>query len=330
MFDVITIGSVSRDVFFLTSEGKVIDDSVVPGKKLLAFEYGSKIIPENSLFTYGGAGANSAISFSLLGAKVATILNIGKEGTGSLVLEDLKNAGVNCRFVTRDKKNHTALSIIVDVPGEDHVMFLHRGTNDYLKIKDWKSIKTKWFYLSSLTGESADLLPKIFSFKKEKNIKLAWNPGSEQLAKGYAGLKEYLALTDVLLLNKNEAIKLVLSKDEDANIDDEKLLLGILFEMTGNIIVITNGGEGSYATDGKNDYYEPVKKTEVLETTGAGDAFGSTFVTGRVNGFDIQYCMKIASYNSANVIRFIGAQAGLMTSRKLSDTIKTEEKKLAP
>jgi hypothetical protein len=260
--------------------------------------------------------------------KTATILNIGREGTGSLVLKDLSNAGVNCNLVTRDKKNHTALSVIVDVPGEDHIMFLYRGSNDYLKIGNWKPIKTKWFYLSSLTGESIGLIPKIFAFKKAKGIKLAWNPGNEQLTSGYKGLKEYLALTDVLILNKNEAIKLVLSKYEDANVGDEKVLLGILFEMTGGLVIITDGGKGSYATDGKKDYFESIKKVEVLETTGAGDAFGSTFVTGCIKGFDIQYCMKMASYNSANVIRFIGAQAGLMTSSKLNDTIKKEEKNL--
>lgn len=327
MLDVITLGSVSRDVFFLTREGRVIDDLTVPGKKFLAFEYGSKIIPENSLFTYGGAGANTSISFSLLGLKTAAIVNIGSEGTGDLVLRDLKKAGVNCKFVTRDKENHTALSIIIDVPGEDHIMFLHRGSNDYIKIKNWRGIKSKWMYLSSLTGESTDLIPKIFTLKREMNMKIAWNPGSEQLSKGFIGLSEYLTHTDVLILNRNEATKLVLSKDESADISDEKILLGTLYEMTGGLVVITDGGKGSYLTDGKKHYFEPCKKVEVLETTGAGDAYGSTFVSGLIKGFDLQECMKMASYNSANVIRFIGPQAGLMTSRSLSAKMKKDEKR---
>ncbi len=322
MLDVITIGSVSRDVFFLTREGRVIDDTVIPGKKFLAFEYGSKIIPENSLFTYGGAGANTAISFSLLGLKTATVVNIGSEGTGDLVLGDLKKAGVNCKFVNRDKNNHTALSIIIDVPGEDHIMFLHRGSNDYINIKNWKKLKSKWIYLSSLTGESTALIPKIFTLKKEKGIKIAWNPGSEQLSLGYSGLADFLSQTDVLILNRNEATKLALSKDGNVDFCDEKSLLRTLYEMTGGIVVITDGHKGSYAIDGKNEYFEPIKKVEVLETTGAGDAFGSTFVTGMIRGFDVRQCMEMASFNSANVIRFIGAQAGLMTIRSLSAKMK--------
>lgn len=314
MFDIITIGGATRDIFFQTDQGKILSDpNSRAHTKYLGFEYGAKIIPEVTDFSYGGGGANTAISFARLGLKTAAILRIGIEGTGSLIVKELHRAGVNCEFIERDHVNHTALTVIVSVPGRDHTMYLYRGSNDFLTVRDWRPIKTKWFYISSLTGESAEVIPEAFSYARAHHIKIAWNPGSQQLEHGFKELEHYLEQTDVLILNREEAIKLVLSKNNRIKINDEKELLKALHEMTKGEVVVTDGENGSYVSDGKTDYFQPTMATEVLETTGAGDAYGSTYVASRIQGFGIQGSMKFATRNSANVVRFVGAQKGLMT-----------------
>src|SRR3990172_2738959 len=150
MFDIITIGGATRDVFFKTNEGKIISDKNIPSGRLLGFEYGAKIVPDETYFSYGGGGMNTAVCFAKLGLKVAAKVNIGSEGTGSLIHKILKEKKVNTGFVGRDKKLHTALSIIVSDNG-DRTMFLYRGANDGLKIPNWSNLsKTKWIYLTSL------------------------------------------------------------------------------------------------------------------------------------------------------------------------------------
>lgn len=320
MFDVITVGGASRDMFFLTHEGHVISN-LAKHQKMMAFDYGAKIIPEECEFTYGGGALNSAVSFAKLGLKTASIMNIGSEGTGSLVVKDLQSVGVNTDFITRDHENHTAMSIIVSIPTEDHTMFLYRGSNNHLKVHDWRPLHTKWFYLSSLTGESADLIPELFSFARAHHIRVAWNPGSEQLAGGYDDLSSYLEETDVLIVNREEAEKLVRTKKATAKLTDEKILLKELAEMVRGVVVITDSEDGSYVLAGDEDYYEPAHSTQCLETTGAGDAYGSTFVSAHILGYGIKYAMKLAAENSANVVRYIGAQKGLMTFPELSAII---------
>lgn len=325
-FDVITIGGATRDVFFLTDEGVVIDSNSPKSKKrYLAFEYGSKIIPKDAEFSYGGGGANSSISFAKMGLEVATLMRIGAEGTGSLIVKDLEAAGVNCDLVHRDRANHTALSIIISVPGKDHTMFLYRGSNDYLTVEDWRAVKAKWFYLSSLTGLSTEIIPELFSYARAHNIKIAWNPGSEQINLGCEELESYLELTDILILNRTEATKLALSDRSAINANDEKALLGKLHEKTGGIVVITDSECGSFVTDGKSDYFEPAAGGEVVETTGAGDAYGSTFVAAQTLGHSVQESMDLAARNAASVIGYIGAQKGLMTYDELRGKIKVGE-----
>jgi sugar/nucleoside kinase (ribokinase family) len=240
MFDVITVGGATRDVFFVTSKGKIIREK---DEKYLAFKYGAKIIPEDSLFTYGGGGANTAISFAKLGLKTATVLNIGAEGTGSLIVKDLDLAGVNTEFISRDRKNHTAMSIIVSLKSKDHAMFLYRGANDFLSVQDWRPLKTKWFYLSSLTGESTDVIPELFSYARAHGIKVAWNPGSEQLEKGFSELENYLEETDILILNLDEAKQLAFSREGNPKVKAVEEILGDLYEMTGKLVVVTDGGK---------------------------------------------------------------------------------------
>ena len=325
MFDVITIGGASRDVFFMTSKGRTLKDPLSSMKKLIAFEYGSKIIPEATEFTYGGGGANSAVCFARLGIKVSSILSIGAEGTGSLLIKELEADGVNTNQIIRSREHHTALSLIIGIPGKDHTAFLYRGANNYLFVHDWRLIKTKWFYVSSLTGNSTNVIPELFSYSSAHNICVAWNPGSEQLEMGFHDISQYLEITDILILNREEAEKLALTKNNRSKIHDVKEILNSLSTATKGIIVITDASKGSYCYDQSKIYFQPAVKVAVAETTGAGDSYGSTFVACRFQGCSIVYSMKMAAYNAAGVIQNIGAQKGLMNFDSLRAKIESED-----
>lgn len=329
MFDCITVGGASRDVFFVTEKGKIVNNPAKKNKKLIAFEYGSKIIPETTEFTYGGGGANTAIAFRRLGLDVATVLSVGTEGTGSLLVRDLQTEGVNCDYIQRNTLHHSALSLVVAIPGKDHTMFLYRGANNHLKIDDWRKFKTKWFYLSSLTGESAEMIPELFAYAKAYNVCVAWNPGSQQLDGGYHDMAEYLKMTDILFLNHNEAGKLVLSKSNRIQVSDMKVLLTSLRAMTGGIVVVTSGEGGSDVYDGKKFYHQKTFPVTAIDTTGCGDSYAATFLAIRFLGSDIETAMKLAAYNSANVVQYIGAQRGLMKFDELRAKIDEEDNQFA-
>lgn len=335
MFDFITIGGATRDVFFKISEGKVISTPKNPTEqKLIAFEYGAKIIPQKAYFSFGGGGTNSAISFARLGFKVATCICIGKEGTGDLILENLKKAEADTRFVIRDPKLHAALSVILSVPSGERVAFRCIGADENLKIKNWNEItKTKWFYITSLRRKAAKLLDKIAKVVAKRKVKLAFNPGTEQIKKGYRGLKAILKVTSILILNKDEAIELVLSKERKIplnKLNNTRNLLKILKNWGPKIVVITCGSEGAYASEDGEIYFAPAVKTKVIDTTGAGDAFGSSFVAGLKLYKDIKKALQLASLNAASVVSHFGAQTGLLKLpqiKKVKTKVKIKELK---
>ncbi|MDD3481076.1 MAG: carbohydrate kinase family protein [Patescibacteria group bacterium] len=312
MLDFVTIGGATRDIFFDYDGLTKKKDKDSLSDCYLMVPYGEKLVAKKTHYAYGGGAVNAAISIARLGGRVASICNVGAEGTGSLVVRKLRDEGVNTQMLVRDPKNHTGLSIFILGRDNEHTGFLERGANNYLKIKKISNLKkARWLYVSSLTGESDKLLPEIFKYAEKKNIRIAFNPGSRQLSSGYQNLSKYLSQTEILLLNLDEAEKLVKSKT-GRKPKSKRALFKEIGELGATIAVVTEGANGSHAIFEGNIYSQVAYSEEVVDTTGAGDAFGSTFAFGIARGFDISYALQIAAINSASVVSKMGAQDGLL------------------
>jgi ribokinase len=319
MFDVLSIGGVSRDVFYKTSEASVLEKD---GLSFLSFPFDTKIIPEEAHFFYGGGALNTAVNFSNLGLKRGILASVGKEGTGNVIISELERKKVFSKLLYRESNNHTALSFIISNK-KDHVVFTYRGANDDLKIKNWKALKkTDWFYIASLSGNSHNLIPEIFTFAKLNKIRIAWNPGGTQLKEGYAKLADYLSQVSILILNKGEAQVLVESAGIKDDLGDEKKLLSTIKSFGPSMVVITCGKDGSYACDGFMEYYQKSFPSTVADTTGAGDCFGSTFTACYIYGLDIKESLEKASLNAASVVGEWGSTNGLLGKKELFEKKK--------
>jgi sugar/nucleoside kinase (ribokinase family) len=166
------------------------------------------------------------------------------------------------------------------------------------------------------------ILNKVFSAKSQL---ILWNPVLVHLIAGAGKLRKYLAKTEILFLNKDEALELVVSerkhkKDGEKFLRDSRALAEALKDFGPKKIVITDGGNGADYFNGEIFYHEkslgvPVKK--ISDTTGIGDAFCSTFAAGlEIYKGDYKKSMKLAMRNSASVLKKFGAQNGLIKINK--------------
>jgi len=316
-YDVITIGGVVEDISFHTNEGIIIDNKKdMLRQRLLAFEYGAKIKIDKVDKTFGGGAANAAVSFSRLGLSTACVASIGTDERGKRILNNFKKEKVATEFIHKSKLFETAYSFILVGPSNEHIVFSNRGANQDLKIANTKNLEnTKWIFISSLSGNWQKDLADLF---KVKNVKIAWNPGHRQLIGGIKVLNHYLAKTYVLLVNKDEALEICLSSGKlkgknNASVNDTENLLKILKSFGPRIVVITEGAKGAKCFDGQKIYSQKAIKKKVFNTTGVGDAFGSSFVAGlELYKGDIIESLKLAALNSASVVTHLGAQTGLI------------------
>lgn len=320
-YDVITIGGATEDITFFTKEGLMVANREdILRQKLLAFEYGTKIKIDSSRYTFGGGAANAAICLSALGLKVASVISIGDDERGRKILGNLKKHNIDTKFVQKNQNMESGFSFLLIGQNHEHIVFSNRAANNELKIKSYQLnfLKdTKWIYLSSLSGEWKEDLENIF---KIKETKIAWNPGHVQLAAGAGSIKKYLAETDLLILNKDEAIELVVSDKEYKNkpikfLNNIENLLKIIKSWCAGLVVITNGGYGTDVYDGAKIYRQPaIRAKKVADTTGVGDAFGSSFLAGlQIYDGNIKKALLLAAKNSSSVVTKQGAQNGLLT-----------------
>lgn len=325
MFDIISIGSVIRDIIFKTKESKIPTRGYEGIKKqpLICFRYGVKIDPDQAFFTMGGGANNTAMGFARLGLKTGIFSKIGQDGTGQLVLGTLKKDKVDTSLVEIDKDLHTALSFIIVGRYNERTAFPYAGASGNMEVSKTEEknlVKTKWFYITSLRRKSQRILPKLAKIIKKYKIKLAFNPGSTELGKGLFYLKDILKNTEVLLLNKEEASELVPSKKQAKN--DIFCLLSALKKFGPKVVVITDGGNGAWARKDEMVYHIPAYRGKIVEKTGAGDAFGTGFIAGLIRSNDIKEALKLGAINSLSVIGQFGSCRGLLTMPKAQNLIK--------
>jgi sugar/nucleoside kinase (ribokinase family) len=332
IFDVISLGGVVRDIIFYSNQGKTIaTPENLTAQRLLAFEYGAKIDIKDVFLNFGGGAANSSVTFSKLGLKVAALARVGQDEAGQELIKQLKKEGVYTNFIQHDSKAKTGFSFILATEKErEHIAFLYRGANKKLTFSLLHQLKVKagWFYLTSLSGKNwPGELKRIFDFAKKQNINIAWNPGNLQLAAGQRALAGFLKQTSLLILNKDEAIELVLSgiklgRKNPNCLNQPVYLSNILQEWGPKMVLITSGKKGACLYDGKKIYQQKAIKSKVADTTGVGDAFGSTFLAGYIKTkSNINQSLKWAALNSSSVVTETGAQNGLLTLKELKSKL---------
>lgn len=334
MFDVITIGGATRDISFVSDQGKIINTPKdLTAQKKLCFEYGAKFYSEETYFSFGGGASNIAFGLAKLGLNVSTILKIGKDSNGEAIKKNLSGAGISTNLIQEDKNLKTGISFIIILKSKrDRTIFAYRGANEKLKIKIKPARNasrsnaggnTKWFYLTSLSGDWKGNFKEIVKLVKKNKIKLAFNPGSLQIKVGAKALKEILEITDILFINKDEAIELVFSMTGRRHSRmSPAMLMKIIHKFGPKIIVITDGNSGAYAFNDKKIFRAMTTDKKIVDTTGAGDAFGSGFLGGLIlSDGKIDQALKYGIINSESVITVRGAQNGLLFKKEIERKI---------
>ncbi|MBU4580212.1 carbohydrate kinase family protein [Patescibacteria group bacterium] len=329
-YDIITIGGATYDITFFPNakEAFLIDNKQdILRQKLLAFEHGAKINAEKVVYGFGGGAANTAVSFANFGLKTAAIVAVGNDIFGAEIVSNFKKRKVGIDLIQKISRHASDLAVIIIGPDKDRVIFFDNKIKNKLRLsrKSIAAIKnTKWAYLASLCGDWQKILDEVFSVKNKKpDLKIAWNPGQSQLVGGLKELNGFLKQTEVLILNQDEAIQLALSdleiKEKKIDLNDVKNLLPLIKNYGPKIVVITCGKDGAWAYDGVKIRYAAIIKNQArVDTTGVGDAFGSSFVAGLelFNG-DIDKAIKLGILNTSSVVAAPGAQNGLLRKEDL-------------
>ncbi len=310
MYDVITIGSATVDVFAKTHSEMIKFSTENAEKEFIAFPLGDKLLINKLDFYIGGGGTNTATAFARLGLRTGYIGKIGKEENGERVLNHLHKENID---FLGSREGTTGYSIILDSIEEDRTILTYKGSNNTLRINDinHEQFLAEWLYSSSMVGESFTTLLEVFKEAKQKGMKIAFNPSSYQTKKRLSVMESYLELIDVLILNHEEAEELL-----GRNGCAEELSPQLQYN-NKQIIIITEGAKGATALhEGTFYYITPSPHLKIEETTGAGDAFAAGFIAGLVRKYRIEDALKLGMVEAEACIEHTGAKNGLLTKEE--------------
>lgn len=337
MFDIISIGGATQDVFVRSEGAQVIRLSDRSHEQAwIGFDYGAKVPVESMRFTVGGGATNTSVGFSLLGLQAACAVRVGDDRSGEQVIAELQAQGVDTRLVCR-KPGQTGYSVILTSFEGERSILAYRGANSQLCADDldWELLaQTRWFYLSSLSGSASELVAPLLAFAREKGIRVAMNPGNTQLKLGLEGLTPLLQDVDLLFLNRDEASALTgispprpLPEQRRSGpahavrpgyMYDLEPLFEVLCPLVRTAVILTDGKRGTQVAHGDQIYLMPILPVEVADVLGAGDAFGAGFTSGWIAEGDLATALRWGSANSASVVTDPGAHFGLLTRDKMS------------
>ena len=338
MYDFITIGSATQDVFIQSDVASIVAVSQISKKsEFMSFPYGAKTEIADFSKNLGGGAVNTATNFANLGCKTSTIIKLGNDELNSIIKLTLAKSGIDIMNIIDSDKHLTGFSIVLVSFQGDRTVLAHRGANAHVSEKEvnFEAIKnSRWVYVSPLSGNSNKILDKIAKFCEENKINLAINAGTTALKKGAKYFSKILTTAQIVVMNKEEA-SLVTNIQVRPDTKEEKYskeaihpdvvdMLKSLKNGTDALVVITDGKNGVYCYDGKKVYICPIYPAVVTSTLGAGDAFASTFCAALYrNGADIGKALMYGSVNSASVVSKFGATEGLLTFEEIEERLSS-------
>lgn len=323
---IVCIGSSAKDIFFPTVDGNIFEtpDDLFSQRKI-AFELGAKFQVEDRYETLGGCAANVSAGLARLGSNVYCYTKVGNDMLGRWIKKEMEKNGINTDLVMiEDLCKSDLSSIIVDSSSGERIIFFNRGANKKLEIHEKMLEDANWIFVSALNGDWEENLRKILKICEDNAIKIAFNPGSENIKNNPKLIREVIGKSEVVILNKDEAVEILFSKNpsfESEDINDESFILGKMSKMCEGRIVLTDGQRGAWFISGGNVFHAPALIAHAVDSTGAGDSFSSAFLDGYIRNLPVEECVKRGIVNSNSVVKKFGPIEGLLNESDISNGI---------
>lgn len=255
--------------------------------------------------TPGGSAANTVVGLARLGLDTSIIGKIAEDEDGDLIEYNLAVNGVYTNNLIYSETGSTGKCLgFVDSEGE-RCLYIDPGVNDEIKMGEINLLNImncRIMHYTSFVGESFGTQIELLEKLSPQTV-LSFDPGMLYVQKGFDELKPILDRTDILLINESELR--LLCNNNDASVQElaiEFLDLGI------ETVVVKQGSEGVYATNGTEECLVEAFKAEVVDTTGAGDSFNSGFLYAYLKGYKLEQSCRIANWVASKSIEGFGME----------------------
>ncbi len=313
-FDVLCVGDAATDVFIRLSDAHIRVTEDADGH-WMTLPFGGKVPFEYArIVEAGGNAANAAVGFSRLGLSTAIAAHVGNDETGRTMQAALESEGIDTHLVRFDPRQPSNRNFVLWF-GHDRTILVRHELYDY----HWTHLSPRevprWVYLSSVGSDAAEYYDQIVAWlNSEPSVRFVFQPGTFQIAQGTDAMRGLYRRADLVICNREEAVEI--GGGDHGQLSD---ILESLHRLGPSVVVVTDGSEGAYASDGSRRYRVPAfpDTSPPNERTGAGDAFASALVAALVKGLPLEEALRWAPVNAMSVVQEVGSQRGLLGQSEL-------------
>ncbi|NGO44663.1 ribokinase [Streptomyces ureilyticus] len=294
-YDLLVVGSANADL--------VIGVDRRPGA-------GETVLGSDLAVHPGGKGANQGVAAARLGARTALLARVGDDGHGRLLLDSMRDAGVDTGGVLVGGAP-TGVALITVDPSGDNSIVVSPGANGRLVPEDVEAAAS---LLQASRVVSAQLEIPMETVEEvvrglRQGTRFVLNPSPPRPLP-----PEVLAACDPLIVNEHEA-RVVLGADAGATPSE---WAEALLALGPRSVVVTLGKEGALVSDASGVAHVPSVKVEAVDTTGAGDAFTAALAWRLGLGESLAEAARYATHVGALAVTREGAQASFPTASEVA------------
>lgn len=243
----------------------------------------------------GGKGGNQAVAAARLGAQTTMLVRLGYDVFGDTAARNLQNEGISGEYILRTEDTHTGVAfIIVDDAGENMIV-VASGSNFKITPADVE--------LARAAIEAADILLMQLEIPLDAvvaaariahaaGVKVVLNP-----APGQALPDELLRMVDVLTPNETETQ--IITGMPVNSVEEAKTAAARLIQSGVSAVVITLGSKGALVARATGAARVPGYRVNVVDTTGAGDAFSGALAVALAEGKSLEQAAAFANAAAA-------------------------------
>ncbi len=301
MYDLISIGNISIDIFFKGTSLTLSDGR-------FQFAVGGKYFADSIFESLGGGGANVAIGGAKHGLKTAVLGQIGNNPFKGMILEKLKQSSVNHTFCEFSDNYFNISSIFLTESGDRSIVhYTTPHVHVFTETNKRNLLSARMVYLGNLPHVSFAEKVQLLRYLKHNNIFIVLNLGVEDCRRTNEELSQLLSLVNVFILNGYEFADLVKKKFESITFSDH-VVQKYANSLSDTAVVVTLGKRGSYLYNGNKILHQKAFDVpQIVDTTGAGDAYiaGFTAVLHKTQSYE--KAMEEGSKYASKILKHIGA-----------------------
>lgn len=248
----------------------------------------------------GGVARNIAENLSRLEISVVLLTAVGDDFEGRRVIEKTALAGVNCNYIRHIPDAFTGVYMALLKPdGDLHVaisdfeIMQHVDSDYVMEHEDLLKYASMVVIDSTLSEETLDT---VFELAQRHNVRVAADPTTPALA---SRLCKYINQLHLVVPNAGETTALCglqnPARDRESAIDAARHLV----TLGAKIAVVTMGEVGVAYADSNGGGFIRAVKTDMVDATGAGDAFTSAVIFGLLNEVPVDEAMRLGATAAA-------------------------------